>query len=57
VPTRLRRQIGDEGLNRNAVSRFELALDLVQSIRSPRDDDEIVAIRGQAFGISSADAS
>jgi hypothetical protein len=43
-------------LNRNAVFRFELALDLVQSIRSPRDDDEIVAVRGQALGIGSANA-
>jgi hypothetical protein len=56
APSRLRRQIGDEGLNRNAVSRFELTLDLVQSLRSPCNDYEIVAIRGQALGISSADA-
>jgi hypothetical protein len=33
-----------------------MTLELVQSLRPPRNDDEIVAIRGQAFGISSADA-
>jgi hypothetical protein len=56
APSRLRRQVGDEGLNRNAVSRFELALELVKSLRSPGDNDEIVAIRSQALRISSADA-
>jgi hypothetical protein len=43
-------------LNQNAVGRFELPLDFVQSLSAPRYDDEIVPIRGQALGISSADA-
>jgi hypothetical protein len=44
-------------LNGNAVCRFELMLELVEALFSPRHDDEIVAIGGQALGISSADTS
>jgi hypothetical protein len=38
------------------VCRLELTLHLVQSFFSPRNDDEIVAIRRETIGIGPADA-